>query len=164
VREDAGGSARVIERRVCARQRDTERGATVHEPAVSERRVFTDEPERAERGPGRELQPRALELGCEEAAIEPRIVGDQDRLRHPRRDIAHDVGEPRRPDEVRSTDPVHVRRADVTLGVDQRRELVLDRPIRGHADQGNLDHPIAESRGETGGLDIDDRVLDRVQR
>ena len=49
------------------------------------------------------------------------------------------------------------RRADVTLGVDQRHELFFGLARSAKANNGDLHNPVVPVREETGGLNIDNR-------
>ena len=160
VREQPGGGTRVVERRVRALERTTDRVAARLQRARPIREVARGEPHGAE--PGRRGQRHRVagpfELGGNEPRIERQVVGDRYPTLKQRLQLACDLRERRGPVDVRGRQTVDLGRRHVTLRVHERLPLVDQVALVINEDDSDLEDAMVMCRREPGGLDVDDGV------
>ena len=149
-----GGLVRVVEG-------DVESCAAVGELAAGAAQVGGRELHGAE-GTGvadRGRHTEAGELGAEEGRLEAGVVGDENASAQVVDELVCDVREGGCVSHVRAAEVVDVGGAEVTAGVDDRLEGVLDGPVGRDADDADLDDPVVILRRQPGGLEVQDGLV-----
>ncbi len=154
--EQQRGRMRVAEGAVGVGVADAEFTAAVVQAAQSQEPVA--QPQRADRR--RPVHWRGVAdpvvFGVEESGIEHRVVRHEHVTVEPIAQFRGDARKIRRIHQIGRVDVVQVLRTQIALHADQRLRLVLQRAVRRHMHDADLDGAVAAHRIDAGGFEVDD--------